>query len=260
MGSPDSETGRYDREQQHAVTVVEPFAFGRCEVTVGEFRQFVEETDYRTDAEKGGGCRVFDSEKAEWLQVKDTNWRTPGFGQSENHPVTCVSHNDALAYIAWLNQRSGATYRLPSEAEWEYAARAGSVTERFWGEEADKACDFANVHDEVSKAENTGFDWTHHKCRDGYAQTAPVGAYRPNAIGLYDILGNVWEWTQDCWNASYKGAPADGSAWEAGNCVVRVVRGGSWFINPQLVRSASRFRFTADDASFNLGFRLARTL
>ena len=234
MGSPEDEEGRDDDEgPQHTVSI-EPFAIGKYEVTFDEYDRFAEATkrELPDDAGWGRGKR----------------------------PVINVSWEDAVAYAQWLSEQTGQVYRLPSEAEWEYAARGGSKTAHFWGKDADQACDFANVHDEVSKEKNEEFPWTHHKCRDGYAQTAPVGEYSPNDFGLHDILGNVYEWTQDCWNESYEGAPADGSSWEAENCDDRVIRGGSWGYFPRFVRSAARVRDSADGAGVYLGFRLARTL
>ena len=129
----------------------------------------------------------------------------------------------------------------------------------FWGDDPDAACDFANVHDETGKREN-GYTWTHHECDDGHAKTSPAGSFEANGFGLQDVLGNVWEWTQDCWNGSYTGAPEDGSAWTEGNCGGRVLRGGSWFNRPVYVCSAYRVRFNTESRIDNLGFRPARTL
>jgi len=230
---------------------------GQNEVTVGEFRQFVNATGYKTEAEKGDGCYVDKNGKGSWGYVKDANWRNPNFSQNNNHPVVCVSWNDATAYAKWLSQQTGKQYSLPSEAQWEYAARAGTTTARYWDNDADDACRYANVHDKTSKKEN-GFSWTHHKCTDGYARTAPVGNFKPNAFGLYDMLGNTWEWCADSWHSTYKGAPTDGQVWRGGDENRRVLRGGSWNNIPRNARSAFRFRIDSDVRNVNYGFRVIR--
>jgi len=256
MGSPDDEKGRAsDEGPVHLVRIAEPFALAAREVTVGEFRAFVEAKGYRTEAEKGQGCVTWDG--AKWAYDAKRTWRAPGFGQGADHPVVCVSWNDARAYLEWLSQEAKRTYRLPSEAEWEYAARAGSTTARYWGEGPDGACDFANVADETSKRQ---YNWAPiHQCDDGFVNTAPVGSFKANAFGLEDMLGNVWEWTKDCWNDAYRGAPSDGSAWTGGDCGRRVLRGGSWGGGPDDVRSASRGGFGGGDRDDITGFRPART-
>ena len=158
--------------------------------------------------------------------------------------VINVSWEDAQQYVKWISAKTRAQYRLPTEAEWEYAARAGSETKYSWGNSIGK--NKANCHD-------CGSRW------DG-SKTAPVSSFAVNASGLYDMHGNVWEWTQDCWNRSYQGAPSDGSAWLSGNCDQRVLRGGSWNHFPINLRSASRVRYSTGFRSYYLGFRLARTL
>ena len=236
MGSPESEEGRNSNEgPQHAVRIERPFALGKYEVTFAEWDACV------TD----GGCGGY--------QPDDKGWGRGG------RPVINVSWNDAGAFLGWLSRKTGITYRLASESEWEYAARAGTTTARFWGEDAHSGCGYANVHDRTSKTENE-FGWTHHDCDDGYAQTSPVGSFAANAFGVYDVLGNVREWTEDCWNGSYEGAPADGSAWRSGDCGPRVLRGGSWNNAPRDVRAANRVRLGFENRSNSSGFRVARTL
>jgi formylglycine-generating enzyme required for sulfatase activity/uncharacterized caspase-like protein len=239
---------------QHNVSV-RSFMLGKYEVTVGEFARFANETGHRTD----GGCYVWNGTK--WDIDQSKNWRNPGFGQGDRHPVGCVSWDDAKAYTAWLSRKSGKTYRLATEAEWEYAARAGTSTARYWGDTRDGACDYANVADMMQaekyyrpkNAENI------FMCNDRYADSAAVGSFRPNAFGLYDMIGNVWEWTEDCSSGSYAGAPSDGSAWTSGQCNIRVLRGGSWLEYPWQARSASRYRRDAGDRAPHVGFRVART-
>ena len=236
MGSPRGERGRSkDEGPQHQVTIPRPFAVGKYEVTFTDWYACV----------AGGGCNGY--------RPGDEGW---GRGR---RPVIHVSWKDARAYIAWLSQMAGKTYRLLSEAEWEYATRAGTESARSWGDSPDSACGHANVHDRKSKQINK-FKWAHHDCDDGYAKTAPVGSFRANRFGLYDTLGNVWEWVEDCWHDSYRGAPADGSAWTIGvECGRRVHRGGDWLLRSRYARSASRVGLPSDDRASVLGFRVART-
>ena len=152
-----------------------------------------------------------------------------------------------------------ARYRLLTESEWEYAARAGTTGSRYWGESADAGCGHANGGDRSTRVLVKGAaDWQIAECDDGSGYTAPVGSYRPNAFGLHDMLGNLWEWTQDCWNESYAGAPADGRAWSSGDCELRAVRGGSWEDNPLGVRSAYRVGSPGVIRVYTRGFRVAR--
>lgn len=255
MGSPTGEAGRFDDEgPQHSVAIRRAFAAGRYEVTRKQFATFAQATGHSAE-----GCHEWNG--SHWERDPSKNWRDPGFSQTDNDPVVCVSWEDARAYAEWLGRKSGRRYRLLTEAEWEYAARAGSPASRPWGGDAGVACRYANVADASARRGVSGASsWTIHGCDDGRAHTAPVGSYRPNAFGLYDMIGNAWEWTEDCWNAGYAGAPSDGGAWRRGSCGQRILRGGSWFNTPQSTRSASRYR-SAVDFRFNCyGFRVARTI
>ena len=247
-----TENFRNRSQPQHGVDVA-GFLAGKFEVTRGQYRAFVEATG-RSSA---GACSVWTGSKFEIDQAKD--WRNPGYAQDDPHPVSCVSWDDAKAYTAWLSQKTGKAYRLLTEAEWEYAARAGTTTRRFWGDDGDQSCAYANGADQMTKAQVPDWKYLIANCNDRYAYTAPVGSYRANAFGLYDMLGNVWEWTEDCWNENYSNAPTDGSAWTAGNCSLRVVRGGSWSYNPLILRSALRNWYATANRSSSGGFRVART-
>ena len=239
--------GRSD--PQHAVNV-KSFSVGKFEVTRGEYRVFAEATGRTSD-----GCFVWAGSEFEKDEKKD--WRSVGYTQDDRHPATCVSWDDANAYASWLSKRTGKRYRLLTEAEWEYAARGGTTTPRYW--ETGDPCGYANGGDHTTRQQVRGAgDWQVADCYDKYAYTAPVGSYRPNAFGLHDMLGNVWEWTQDCWNESYKGAPADGSAWATGDCFMRAVRGGSWEDAPLALRAAFRVGSPHVIRVYTRGFRMAR--
>ena len=263
MGSPDSEEGRdSDEGPQHRVRIAQPFYMATCEVTVGQFRRFVEATGYRTDAEKGvqslqdgktGGYTV--GSDGTWGWWEDASWRNPGFAQTDDHPVVLVSWNDARAFCAWLSRTEGREYRLPTEAEWEYACRAGTETEYWWGDEMDRTGRVANVADRSAK--RTYPEWEIMEMDDGSVHTAPVGSYRANGFGLRDMIGNVWEWCEDVWHEGYAGAPTDGSAWvSGGKAEYRVLRGGSWGNDPGGCRSALRGRLGPDNRSVSFGLRV----
>ena len=240
-----------NRSQPQRSVQVKSFSAGRFEVTRGQYRVFAQATGRGSD-----GCFVWAGATFEIDQTK--GWRDPGYAQNDAHPVTCVSWEDASAYVSWLSQRTGRTYRLLTEAEWEYAARAGTTTTRFWGDDANMSCDYANGADRSTAAQVPGAgNWHVVNCDDRYAYTAPVGSYRPNAFGLYDMLGNVEEWTQDCWIGSYSGAPTDGSAVAAGDCSLRAVRGGSWDDAPVGVPAAYRVGSPMTIRVYRRGFRVA---
>ena len=240
-----------NRSQPQRTVNVKQFSAGRFEVTRGEYRVFAEATG-RT----GDGCFVWGGNTFEMEPAN--SWRNPGYFQDDAHPVTCVSWEDASAYVNWLSQHAGRRYRLLTEAEWEYAARAGTTTTRYWGDDADRSCDYANGADRSTAALVPGADnWHVASCDDRYAYTAPVGSYRPNAFGLHDMLGNVEEWTQDCWVGNYRGAPIDGSAVAAGDCSLRAVRGGSWDDAPIGVPAAYRVGSPTTVRVYRRGFRVA---
>ena len=240
-----------NRSQPQRSVQVKRFSAGRFEVTRGQYRVFADATGQSSD-----GCFVWTGATFEKDPTKD--WRNPGYAQDDAHPVTCVSWEDASAYARWLSERTGKKYRLLTEAEWEYAARAGSATTRYWGVDATMSCVHANGADLSTEARVPGASkWNVVNCNDRYAYTAPVGSYRPNAFGLYDMLGNVGEWAKDCWNGNYSGAPTDGSAAVAGDCALRVVRGGSWDDAPAGLRVAYRVGSPTTIRLYSRGFRVA---
>ena len=220
MGSPESEAGRSsDEGPQRKVTLTYPFEIGRYEVTFAQYDAFASDTQHPLPDDYGWG--------------------------RGNQPVIKVSFNDAQAYVQWLAKKTGKKYRLPTEAEWEYVARAGTTTAYWWGEA---------IGQNNAVCVGCGSQWDAQ-------QTAPVGSFKPNPFGVYDTAGNVWEWTQDCWHSNYDGAPTDGSAWlekNGGNCIRRVVRGGSWDGDPRGLRSAFRYGDDAGGSSNITGFRVAR--
>jgi len=231
------------------------FALGRHEVTRRQFAAFIAKSGY----EPRSGCRTWDPALGRFSENPRRSWRDPATpaAPADEHPVTCVSFIDAQAYVQWLSRETGARYRLPTEAEWEYAARAGSTALRPWGDEADAGCEQANTYDLTAVAA-LRLGWANAGCRDGYADLAPAGQFAANAFGLHDLIGNVREWVQDCATASYVGRPRDARAWEwLGGCRQRVQRGGSWLSPPDEARSAARFAADTEDRGDDAGFRVA---
>ena len=268
MGSPanDPRQAKDGVEQpQHRVTIGYAFAVGKFEVTRNEFARFALET-HLPDPD---GCNVH--EPPNWPKRMGVNWHTTPFPQTGRDPVVCVSWNQARAYTRWLSKKTGHSYRLLSEAEWEYVARAGTTTESFWGDDERHACEYGNGVDLTLLARFPGAKWLSRAprnpnhgyvlpCHDGHVFTAPVGSYKPNAFGLYDTASNVAQWVADCWSPSYHGAPTDGSARTDGDCTQRVNRAGAWDSNPTGLRSAYRWKDMAWLHVVDLGFRVARTL
>ena len=227
MGSNDGDFG----EKPHHKVCLDGFWMGKYEVTNGEYRQYK---------------RSHDSKSCKGVSLN-----------GDRQPAVYVSWEDAQGFIKWLNQKTGHTFALPTEAQWEYACRAGTTTERFWGEGPDQACKYASVADKTAKQKWTG--WTVHNCDDGFSATAPVGSFQPNNFGLYDMLGNVWEWCEDIYaNDAYKNHSLNNPIY-AQSGSGRVNRGGSWDDSPASVRCANRSRSTPGNRIFYLGFRLLRT-
>ncbi len=248
QGSAPTENDSTFEKPLHWVMINHPIALSTNAVTVDEFREFVAATGRNMQ-----GCDTYDGE---WRHHAENNWENPGFAQTGSHPVTCTSWNDAKAYATWLSAKTGQHYRLPSASEWEYAARAGGAAVQPWSAAGNDACANANVADQSAVHRYPG--WAVFACNDGYIQTAPVGSFKANSFGLNDMLGNVFQWTDDCWNEDYKGAPVDGTARMDGNCAERELRGGSWFSSPNYVRANYRNHFGVDYRTSTVGIRLAR--
>lgn len=243
------------------VSFTRPFLISRREITFGEFRRYVE----ATGAEPAPGCRVWLG--GQWVQERDRSWRDPGFAlpPRDDEPVVCVTWDDARAYAEWLSQQSGKRYRLPAEAEWEYVARGGTSYPRYWGERDSRedqvlslACDYANVYDS-SAVDAHHFPWPNARCSDRAVALAPAAQYKPNAFGVFDIIGNAREWVMDCHTASHLGRPDNGRAWTwQGGCERKGVRGGSWASRPREARAPARSAELTGHRQSDLGFRVAR--
>lgn len=263
MGSPEDEEDRMQNEgPQHRVTFDRGFALARTEVTVGEFAAFVADTGYQTDAEREGASRIYDLNTGRMDRESGINWRHDYAGNQadEDLPVIHISWNDATAYAEWLAEETGRSYRLPSEAEFEYALRAGSQTPYWWGEGSPEE-QVENVTGDGDQSP-TGARWNvaFRRYNSGFWGPAPVGSLQPNPFGLHDMGGNVMEWTMDCWHDSFVRAPGDGSAWVNPGCERRVIKGGSWSSTPAMSRSAFRISSSPSSTDMRVGFRVARDL
>ncbi|OOG57235.1 SUMF1/EgtB/PvdO family nonheme iron enzyme [Rhodanobacter sp. C03] len=263
MGAPDSDDDRIDAEMpQHAVTISKGFAMARSAVTVGQFREFVRASGYVPDSVKMGGASVYDERSGAMRDDAGATWQDDYAGRKaeDSLPVVNISWNDAKAYADWLSQRTGKAYRLPSEAEFEYALRGGTTTRYWWGDGV-PTHPVENLTGSGDRS-RSGRHWSHafRGYRDGYWGPAPVMSFAVNPFGLYDINGNVSEWSADCWHDNYNRAPADGTAWLNPGCTAHVVRGGSWGSSPEQVVSAYRQGNNSDVRSGRVGFRVVREL
>lgn len=263
MGSSAFEDGRQDNEgPTHRVTFRRGFAIGRTEVTVREFRMFVDKTGYHTDAEKQRYSMVYNHHSGRLTKRERVSWENNYEGEEakEDEPVVHVSWNDANAYVQWLARGTGKAYRLPSEAEFEYAVRGGRATRFWWGDGTPaKVVENLTGEEDLSPGRR---QWSSFFAdySDGFWGPAPVASFETNPFGLYDIAGNVGEWVSDCWHDSYLRAPADGSAWINPGCKSRVIRGGYWASSPDQARSAYRTQAKPDRRDALIGFRIARDL
>lgn len=228
---------------------VRSFAVGRYAVTRAEFAAFVNATRYQTEAERSGGCFAWEGDK--WKSHRKAQWRESGFAQEDDHPVVCVSWNDAQAYVQWLSQATRRDYRLLSEAEREYVTRAGTTSTFWWGE---------TLSPTLANYDTSASDYRGSHQGEWRRATVAVNSFNANPFGLYNVHGNVWEWVQDCQHDSYVGAPVDGSAWTT-KCQEdkRMLRGGAWVGEPAGLRASNRVWFTPDFRFQSGGFRVARS-
>lgn len=243
----------------HRVTVERRFAIGKYPITQSEFQRFMQ----ATKRVLAGPCWSWNIRAEHYALQEQLSWQDPGFPQTPDHPVVCIDWDDAKAYTEWLTEVTNQPYRLSTEAEREYATRAGTDSPWPWGTEADNICEHANVSDLTRLAAHTTTKpsaQTHFDCKDGFVYTAPVGSFAANQFGLHDTLGNVWEWVEDCFLDSYAEAPTDGRAAQTADCEQRSLRGGSWFTFTFLNRPTARYGAHPGDRSGHVGFRVARTM
>jgi sulfatase modifying factor 1 len=255
------EAGWFKNEHpQHRVRITKPFYLSMYEVTVGDFRRFVDDTKHTADAEKGEepGAFGWNPDTKEFGFNAKYSWQNAGFEQTDEHPVVNVSWNDAVAFCKWLSRKEGKTYRLPTEAEWEYACRGGATTRHYSGDDPETLAKVGNVADATFKAKFPNRKYT-IKASDGYVFTAPVGKFTPNAFGLYGMHGNAWQWCADWYGLEYyaKSLANDPSGPDSGHN--RVLRGGSWYSRPDFTRSAERDGDSPNFRLFSAGFRVVRT-
>jgi formylglycine-generating enzyme required for sulfatase activity len=255
MGSPPDEAGRYETEARHHVNLTKPFLLGAHPVTRGQFAAFVKDTDHKTLAEKEGWGGAWTGKT--WSHEKGVSWRNPGFPQDDDHPVVEVTWFDAVAFTEWFSKKDGAHYRLPTEAEWEYAARAGTTSAFPWGDNPDDGKGWANGADLSAKEKFPvwdTFNWS-----DGFVYTSPVGRFKVNAWGLYDMVGNVWEWCSD-WYGEYSGDAIDPQGPVRPKDFWRMLRGGSWNRPPRDCRFGRRGGDVPMFRTRDIGFRIVRDL
>ncbi len=249
MGAAPGLVNRFQSEEPyHPVTFSRAFAIGKFEVTRAQFAAFIRDTGYVIEP----GCVFWNIEKRNWDNDPKRTWQSPGFPQNDDHPVVCVPWIAAKAYVEWLKRKTAQPYRLPSEAEWEYAARAGTSARWYWGDRLAAACEYANLSDAAAKAAYA--HWIAFECDDRHPYTSPVGSFKANAFG------NAWEWTEDCFHESHAGAPNDGRPRTDGICDKRVTRGNSYYTPPYSARISFRLDGSPVYRMVQYGLRVARDL
>ena len=270
LGSDEAEAVRYNvpaiyAERERPITqvsIAKPFAISRTEVTNLQFARFIAETGYKP----GPGCWKFLGNQ--WEFDSQASWQQPGVPSGAHYPVTCVNALDGEAYAQWLSQTTGRSYRLPSEAEWEYAARANRPGTTYWNDSMSDLCRFANPGDRSTERAyeweqleplRSEYGWRGAACDDGFAGLAPVASFSPNPFGLYDMIGNVNEWTADCFTPTHEGRPTSQEPRREADCEFRLLKGHTWTGNERTSRPAFRLRLEGTDRRFNLGFRVIRT-
>ena len=254
-----------DELPERTFAIREPFAISRYEVTRAQYEAFVGATNRPLEGE----CLTDRTERGNWVMDARTTFRDPGFVQQDDHPVACVSWDDAQAYVAWLNAQSDGGYRLPTEVEWEYVARAGAAQNAAypWGGDAALGCRYANGFDQTTVATYKRIDTSGYKnydpmtCTDGWLNTAPIGSLEPNGFGVYDIIGNVSEWIEDCHSTSHDALSVSGAPPQSeGACSRRIAKGGSWGTLAHNLRIADRFPYPATHRDDSIGIRVVRTV
>jgi len=262
--SADDAHRRPDELPQRQFAIREAFAVSRHEITRDQYEAFVRDTGRPLQ----GACLSDRLERGNWVYDPDTTFRDPGFRQTGTHPVACVNWDDANAYVAWLNSRTSGGYRLLTEVEWEYVARGGAATAVYpWGDDPSRACSFANGFDQTTRASYQDMDTSGYQvfdpvpCSDGALNTTPVGSFTPNAFGVFDMIGNVSEWIEDCHAPSHEAVSASGAppAFEV-RCEKRVAKGGSWGTLAHNLRTAERFPYEPTHRDDSIGIRVARTI
>src|SRR5690606_15028125 len=263
MGAIDGDRDADDNERpQRNLRFDRGFALSLNEITVGEYRRFVEATGYRTRAERRGFSMAYDERSGNFMRRSGVDWRSDyaGAAAAANLPVLHLGARDAQAYVDWLAEVSGQRYRLPSEAEFEYALRAGGGTRYPWGDDAPPERAGNLTGDKDRSPGGRGWSNAFKDYGDGHWGPAPVGSFAPNAFGLNDLEGNVSEWVADCWHDSYRRAPSTGAAWVNPGCRMQVVRGGAWASSPEQTRSSWRAPSPVDNTNARVGFRVARDI
>jgi len=243
--------GYPDEKPTHEVCV-DDFYFGKYEVTVGAFRRFVEDKGYVTSAEAGGGCKALSG--TDWVAAPDVTWKNPGFRQGDNSPVVCVSYSDAVAFAKWMSRKNRKTYRLPTEAEWEFASRSRGRNYKYpWGNRENP---YGNIYDSTAQR-NLGPIPALGNYHDGYVYTAPVAGHAPSPLGIHGLSGNAWEWTHDYYGKSFYSASPRSNPQGPSRGNERVIRGGSWYSKLSCLRTSKRSRMPQEESYTIVGFRLA---
>lgn len=262
--APDDSFAQADEMPERTFAIREPFAVSRYEITRDQYEAFVRATNRAV----GGDCLTDRRQLGDWQYDEATTFRDPGFPQQGDHPVACVSWDDAQAYVAWLNTQTNGGYRLLTEVEWEYVARGGAQRNSAypWGDDASRGCPFANVFDRTMWQTYARLDTSGYKvfdpvsCSDGWLNTAPVGSLRPNAFGVHDIVGNVSEWVEDCYRPTRDHLSESGLPPRQETCARRLAKGGSWGTLAHNVRIAERLPYPPTHRDDSIGIRVARTL
>ena len=253
-----SNSGRENEQPVRNMKIEKPISISKFPITLGDFRLFVRETGYKTEAELARGCWNLKEDKVPgW--VRQDYWDNTRMDQDDDHPVVCVSVNDALAYTEWLTNKTNAHYRLPTEAEWEFAARAGTTSKYYFGDSSEGICNMMNWGDDnITRMWDGGEDLM--VCDDNYLFTSPVGSFPPNSFGLYDMYGNVWEWVIDCYQENLSGALSNQSVDKNHTCPKHPLRGASFAASLKGTTATYRISGKSSTRTGDYGFRIVRDM